>query len=74
MCIRDRVSGAQAQWVPVQILWEGDDYYLVSQADKVDEEGNQADQSKFEKASALRAGDTVIVRGEDMYDGKVVLD
>lgn len=69
-----RVSGAQAQWVPVQILWEGDDYYLVSQADKVDEEGNQADQSKFEKASALRAGDTVIVRGEDMYDGKVVVD
>lgn len=69
-----RVSGAQAQWVPVQILWESEDYYLVSQADKVDEEGNQADQSQFEKASALRAGDTVIVRGEDMYDGKVVVD
>lgn len=69
-----RVAGAQAQWVPVQILWESEDYYLVSQADKVDQEGNQADQSQFEKASALRAGDTVIVRGEDMYDGKVVVD
>lgn len=69
-----RVSGAQAQWASVQILWEGDDYYLVAQADKTDEEGNQADQSQFEKASALRAGDTVIVRGEDMYDGKVVVD
>lgn len=69
-----RISGAQAQWVSVQILWESEDYYLVTQADKLDEEGNQADQSQFEKASALRAGDTVIVRGEDMYDGKVVVD
>lgn len=69
-----RVSGAQAQWVPVQVLWEEDDYYLVAQADKVDEEGNQTDLSQFEKASALRAGDTIIVRGEDMYDGKVVVD
>lgn len=69
-----RVAGAQAQWVPVQILWEEDDYYLVAQADKLDEEGNQAALSQFEKASALRAGDTVIVRGEAMYDGKVVVD
>ena len=43
--------GAQAQWVPVQVLWEEDDYYLVAQADKVDEEGNQTDLSQFEKAS-----------------------
>lgn len=69
-----RVSGAQVSWVPVQILWQEDDYYLVAQADKLDEEGNQADLSQFERASALRAGDTVIVRGEDIYDGKVVMD
>ena len=69
-----RVSGAQAEWVPVQILWEEDDYYLVAQADKVDEEGNPLELSQYEQASILREGDTVIVSGEDIYNGKVVLD
>lgn len=69
-----RVSGAQAEWVPVQILWEAEDYYLIAQADKVDEEGNQQTLSDYEQATALREGDTVIVSGEDIYDGKVVLN
>ncbi len=69
-----RISGAQAQWVPVQVLWEGEDYYLIAQADKVDEEGNQQDLSLYEQATALRAGDTVIVSGDDIYNGKVVLN
>ena len=70
-----RVSGAQAQWVSIDILWEEADYYLIKQAPKgYDENGNPLELTAFEKASQLRAGDSVIVKGEDIYDGKVVED
>ena len=73
-----RVSGAQAKWVPVNIIWEEDDFYLVTQAYdyETDENGKttQVAQSEFDKASNLRAGDTIIVRGENIYNGKVVTD
>lgn len=67
-----RVSGAQANWVSVNILWEEEDYYLITQAPKLDEEGNEVEMSDFEKASRLREGDTIIVKGEEIHDGKVV--
>lgn len=67
-----RVSGAQASWVEVTILWEEEDYYLIAQAPKLDEEGNQAEQTTMEKAARLRDGDTIVVKGEAMHDGKVV--
>lgn len=69
-----RVSGAQAGWVEVNILWEEDDYYLVAQAPKLDENGEEAELSSFEKASRLRDGDAVVVKGEEIYDGKVLAD
>ena len=73
-----RVSGAQAKWVPVNLIWEEDDFYLVTQAYdyETDENGKttQVAQSEFDKASNLRAGDTIIVRGENIYNGKVVTD
>lgn len=70
-----RVSGAQAQWVAITILWEEADYYLIEQAPKgYDENGNELELSAFEKASRLRVGDSVVVKGEGMYDGKVVED
>jgi hypothetical protein len=69
-----RISGAQAEWVDIQILWEEDDYYLISQATKLDEDGNAAALSAFERASQLREGDTVVVKGGSMFDGKVVTD
>lgn len=67
-----RISGAQAQWVPVTILWEEEEYYIIKQAPKVDEEGKPAEQTQYEKASRLREGNTVIVTGDHLYDGKVV--
>ncbi len=67
-----RVSGAQAQWVAIDILWEEEDYYLIAQAPKTDENGKELEMSAFEKASRLRVGDSVIVKGEGIYDGKVV--
>ena len=67
-----RISGAQAQWVPVKILWEEEEYYVIEQAPKLDEEGKPAEQSQYEKAARLREGNTVIVTGDNLYDGKVV--
>lgn len=67
-----RVSGTQAEWVKIDILWEEEDFYLIKQAPKTDENGTQVEMTDFEKATSLRAGDTVIVKGEEIYDGKVV--
>lgn len=67
-----RVSGAQAQWMPVTILWEEEEYYIIKQAPKLDEEGKPAEETQYEKASRLREGNTIIVTGDHLYDGKVV--
>ncbi len=69
-----RVYGAQTTWVPVNILWEEDDYYLVEQTVAVDEDGNEVELTSLEKASRLREGDTIIVKGSDIYEGKVIED
>jgi hypothetical protein len=69
-----RISGAQAEWVDIDILWEEDDYYLVQQTQEVDEEGNAVQSRAYDRATALREGDTVIVKGEEIYSGKVVVD
>ncbi|MBR1781653.1 MAG: hypothetical protein IJ751_09665 [Oscillospiraceae bacterium] len=69
-----RVAGAQAEWIDITILWEDEDYYLIAQTVPTDEEGNRLEQSAFQRATALREGDTVIVKGEALYDGKVVTD
>lgn len=60
-----RISGTQAQWVPVELLYTGSDYYLVR---SVEEEN----MSQLEEAQHLRPGDEVLVRGKNIYDGKVI--
>lgn len=67
-----RISGAQASWVEVTILWEEEDYYLIAQPTKLDDEGKPVEQTTMEKASRLRDGDMIVVKGEAMHDGKVV--
>ena len=49
---------------------------VTAVVDVTDENGKttQVAQSEFDKASNLRAGDTIIVRGENIYNGKVVTD
>ncbi len=59
------VTGLKADWKPVNILWEGEDFYLVEAA--LPENAELRDEAR-----ALHAGDEVIVKGEDLYDGKVV--
>jgi hypothetical protein len=59
------VTGVKAEWKSVNILWEGEDFYLVEAA--------LPDNSELrDEATALHIGDEVIVKGEDLYDGKVV--
>ena len=67
-----RVSGAQASWVEVTILWEEEDYYLIAQPTRLDDQGKPVEQTTVEMASRLRDGDTIVVKGDAMHDGKVV--
>lgn len=53
------VVGSQAEWQSVRVLYTGDTYYLVEPVDP-------------DAAGRLRAGDTVILSGGELYDGKVV--
>lgn len=69
-----RISGTQTEWVAVDVVWEEDDFYLIRQKVEYDEDGNPVSTSTFQQASALRAGDTVVVRGDTVYQGKVVTD
>lgn len=52
------VIGGQAEFKAVNIVTEGSDYYVVSSA--------------TQGSRALRAGDQVIVRATDLYDGKLL--
>lgn len=67
-----RVSGAQLHRVKVEILCQMDDYYVVWQGKSVDKDGNAVEQSELEKAKQIRDGDTIVVRGLNLYDGKVI--
>lgn len=60
------VVGAQAEWKPVTILAEEEDFFLVEPAPF------QNEQNTNETKKALRAGDEIILSAENLYDGKVV--
>ena len=53
------VTAGRAEFKPVTILTEGDDFYVV--------------QSVRDDKKALRAGDEVIVQATGLYDGQLLL-
>ncbi len=55
--------GAQAEFKPVEVLEQQDDYCLVVPAET---------QTESQAKKALRAGDEIIVTARDLFDGKVV--
>lgn len=59
------VVGARAEFKPVDIVDDEEDYYLVNPVEVAPGDNNEAKRS-------LRAGDEIILSGEDLYDGKVV--
>lgn len=67
-----RIYGAQAKWVPIEILWEEEEYYLVRQKKPLDEAGNETEISQLDAARQLREGVEIVVRGRNLYDGKVL--
>lgn len=67
-----RVYGSQAVWVDVDLLWEGEDYYLVQQSAQYDDDGNEIELTDLEAAKQLRAGAEIVVSGTGLYDGKVL--
>ena len=67
-----RINGAQIRRAQVEILAETEDYFVVWQGESVDEDGNAVDQSELEKAKQIRDGDTIVIRGTGLYDGKVI--
>jgi len=60
------VVGAQAEWKPVTIVAEEEEFFLVTPAPFKNEE------NLTEVKKALRAGDEIIVTAENLFDGKVV--
>lgn len=60
------VVGMQAEWKPLTILAEEEDFFLVAPAPF------QNEQNMNETKKALRTGDEIIVTAENLYDGKVV--
>ena len=60
-----RLSGTQAEWVPVELVYSGSDYYLIRSE-------HEGELSQLGQAKELRPGDQVLVRGKDIYDGKVI--
>lgn len=62
-----RVTGGQAKWVEVELLYSGSDYYLVRSV-------TTENMTQSQEAKQLRAGDSVLISGKDLHDGKVVID
>ena len=59
--------GMQAVFKPVEVIYQGSGYYLVEPAKKADNTENTG-------SSRLRAGDTLLITAEELYDGKVIED
>lgn len=76
------VVGAHAEFNPVEIIREGNDYYLVAPSHAarnyiIKERNGEyylAVPSQSQSCPVLRAGDEVIITSTNLYNGKVVLE
>ena len=57
--------GMQAVFKPVEVVYQGDGYYLVDPAKNADDTENTG-------SSRLREGDSVLITALELYDGKVL--
>ena len=60
--------GRTARLKPVEVLYQGEDYYLV----QPNEDSLQGLSASSRESRILRGGDEVIVSADDLYDGKVI--
>lgn len=61
--------GMEAQFKPVSVVYQGEDYYLV--AANPSAKGSSLSEKQVDLYT-LRAGDEVIVTAKDLYNGKVI--
>lgn len=61
--------GVEAQFKPVNVVYQGEDYYLVEPNPSA--MGSSLSEKQLELYT-LRAGDEVIVTAKDLYNGKVI--
>lgn len=57
--------GRQASFKPVDVVYQGNGYYLVEPSKKSDDTENTS-------STRLRIGDTILITAEELYDGKVI--
>lgn len=67
-----RVYGTKLAWVPVDVLYRGEDYCLISQTVEYDENGEEKPLSTIDEAKRLREGAEIVTGGRELYDGKVI--
>ena len=60
--------GRLARLKPVEVLYQGEDYYLV----QPDEDALSGMAESARESRLLRSGDEVIISASDLYDGKVI--
>ena len=60
--------GRWARLKPVEVLYQGEDYYLV----QPDEDALSGMAESARESRLLRSGDEVIISASDLYDGKVI--
>ena len=60
--------GRWARLKPVEVLYQGEDYYLV----QPDEDALSGMAESSRESRLLRSGDEVIISASDLYDGKVI--
>ena len=61
--------GVEAWFKPVNVIYQGEDYYLVEADPTAMGEGMSEKQTEL---YTLRAGDEVVVTAKDLYNGKVI--
>ncbi len=61
--------GARAEFKPVNVIWQGEDFYLVEPAIPLDTNGMEPEEIA---ARALQPGDEIIISSAGLYDGKII--
>lgn len=67
-----RVYGTQIYWVEVEVLYRGEDYFLIAQKTEYNDDGSEKALSSLEEAQRLREGAEIVTAGKNLYDGKVI--
>lgn len=69
------VSGSYASLKPIEVIYSGEDYVIAREITKytvTDEKTNKSEEVELQSDKVLKEYDRVIVKGKNLYDGKVL--